>query len=139
VRVAEANIPQKAETNPQAPPAAQSNTAQPSAVPPPPNAAGDASAPSAPGNPAAQSDAAENAALQGRIQQALSTEPTLSSSHVSVLVTDGKIELSGTAASGKDKLTAERIAESFNGNRRFDDNKLLVIGQAPAAPAAQPK
>ena len=129
--------PQKAETNPQAPPAPQSNSGQSSAAPPPANSASNGSAPADSTN-SAESDAAENAALQGRIQQALSNEPTLSTSHLSVHVTDSTIELSGTAASSRDKLTAERIAESFNGNRKFDDNKLLVIGQPPAAPATQP-
>jgi len=137
--LAEANPPQKAETNPQAPPAPQSNAGQTSTVPPPTKPANAGSAPTPPGNSPAESDPAENAALQGRIQQALGNEPTLSSSHVSVHVNDNMIELSGTVASGKDKLTADRIAESFNGNRKFDDNKLLVIGQAPATPATQPK
>jgi BON domain len=77
-----------------------------------------------------QPDPAANAALQGRIQQALQSEPSLSASHVSVSVTDNAIELSGTAASSKDKETAERIAQSFDGNRKFND-KLTVTGQAP--------
>ena len=69
----------------------------------------------------------DNAKLQGQIQQALLNEASLKGSHVSVNVTDSAIQLSGTVASGKDKQTAERIAESFNGNRNFED-KLVVAG-----------
>ncbi len=81
------------------------------------------------GSPLGQPEPAANAALRGRIQDALRNEPTLSASHVSVNVTDSTIELSGTAASSMDKETAERIAESFDGNRKFVD-KLMVTGQA---------
>ena len=101
---------QKAEPNAQAPAVPQANN--PASLNPP--------------------DPATNAALQGRIQQALQNDSTLSSSHVSVSVTDSAIELSGTAASIKDKETAERIAQSFDGNRKFTD-KLTVTGQAPGA------
>ncbi len=103
---------QKAEPNAQAPAVPQANN------------------PANPNGGLGQPDPAANAALQGRIQQALQNEPTLSASHVSVSVTDSAIELSGTAASTKDKETAERIAQSFDGNRKFTD-KLLVTGQAP--------
>ena len=102
---------QKAEPNAQAPAVPQANN---------------------PANPNGQPDPAADAALQGRIQQALQNEPTLSASHVSVSVTDISIELSGTAASTRDKETAERIAQSFDGNRKFTD-KLVVTGQAPVA------
>jgi osmotically-inducible protein OsmY len=79
-----------------------------------------------------QPDPAANAALQGRIQQALHNDPTLASTHVSVSVTDSAVELSGTVASGKDKETAERIAQSFDNNRKFTD-RLIVAGQAAGA------
>lgn len=80
-----------------------------------------------------------SAALQSRIQDALRNEPTLSSSHVTVNVTDNAIDLAGTVGSGKDKLTAERIAESFDGNRQLKDD-LVVTGHghsdmAPDHPA----
>jgi osmotically-inducible protein OsmY len=57
-----------------------------------------------------------NAALQSRIEDAIRNEPTLGNSHVSVNVNDDAIDLSGTVGSTKDKQTAERIAESFDGN-----------------------
>jgi hypothetical protein len=106
---------QKAEPNPQNPATPQANN------PPDSNGAG---------RTLGQPDPAANAALQGRIQEALRNEPTLASSQVSVNVTDTAIELFGTVASTKDKETAERIAESFDGNRKFTD-KLVVTGQAP--------
>jgi hypothetical protein len=105
-------LPQKAEPNPQIPATPQANSS---------SAMGSSNAPGI--------SAADDAALQGRIQQALQSEPSLSASHVSVAVTDTEIQLSGTAASGKDKETAERIAASFDGNRRLTD-KLAVTGQA---------
>lgn len=102
---------QKAEPNQQVPATPQANTGNPSSA-----------------NPTLEPNAASDANLQGRIQQALRNEPTLASSHITVNVTDSAIELSGTAASIQDKQTAERIAESFDGNREFRD-KLLVTGQ----------
>ena len=71
--------------------------------------------------------AVSNAALQGRIQDALRNEPTLGSSHVQTNVTASTIELTGTVGSTQDKQTAERIAQSFDGNRKLDD-KLVVTG-----------
>jgi hypothetical protein len=102
---------QKAEPNQQIPATPQANTGNPTSA-----------------NSTLEPNLAGDAALQGRIQQALSNEPTLGSSHITVNVTDSAIELSGTAASIQDKQTAERIAESFDGNREFHD-KLVVTGQ----------
>jgi len=97
---------QKAEPNEQIPATPQANT----------------------GNPRLEPNPASDAGLQGRIQQALRNEPTLASSQILVNVTESAIELSGTVASTQDKQTAERIAESFDGNRGFND-KLVVTGQ----------
>ncbi len=105
---------QKAEPNAQLPAIPQANT----------------------GNTLGQPDPASDAALQGRIQEALRNEPTLAASHISVNVTNTAIELSGTAASGKDKQTAERIAQSFDGNRQFND-KLVVTGAGTNSPGGQ--
>lgn len=116
--------PQKAEPNPQAPPAPQASTEH--ATPP-----GSANGSAANSN-LTQTNSADDAALQGRIQDALRNEPDLAASHISVNVTDTAIEISGTVPSSREKQTAERIAESFDGNRKFDD-KLLVTGQAPPA------
>ncbi len=68
-----------------------------------------------------------NSALQARIENAIRNEPTLGSSHIAINVTDSGIDLSGTVGSSKDRETAERIAQSFDGNRKLND-KLVVTG-----------
>ncbi len=120
---------QKAEPNSQAPATPQANTGQTPAPSPP--AQGQAANGST--ATAGQPNSGDDGALQGRIQEALRNEPELAASHISVNVTDSAIAISGTVPSSKDKQTAERIAQSFDGNRKFDD-KLLVTGQPSAAP-----
>jgi hyperosmotically inducible periplasmic protein len=94
-----------------------------------------ASDPAIPANFGQQS----NSVLQARISDALHNEPTLGSSSVAVDVSDKTIDLSGSVGSSKDKQTAERIAESFDGNRQVND-KIVVTGHghsdlAPNHPA----
>lgn len=72
-------------------------------------------------------DTNSNAGLQSRINDALRNEPTLGASHVTASVTDSGIDLTGTVGSVKDKQTAERIASSFDGNRKLTDN-IAVTG-----------
>jgi BON domain-containing protein len=86
--------------------------------------------------PAAPSpDANDNAGLQSRINDALRNEPTLNASHVVANVTDTGIELTGTVGSAKDKQTAERIASSFDGNRKLTDNiSVTGAGHSDLAP-----
>ncbi len=85
-----------------------------------PNQPGDVSAPSGPEN--------QNAGLlQSQIQNALRNEPSLSNSHIVVNVTAEGIDLSGTVGSSKDRQAAERIAQSFDGNRKLTDN-LMITG-----------
>jgi hypothetical protein len=69
--------------------------------------------------------------VKNDIQTALRNEPTLSSSNVSVNVTDDSIELNGSAPSAKDRDEAKRIAQSFAGNRRVVDN-IKVAGAGSA-------
>ncbi|HUI85383.1 MAG TPA: BON domain-containing protein [Candidatus Binatia bacterium] len=105
-------------TTPQVAGSQQTVPAQPN----PPSAPGNtASGPNNPGDP-------DSAALQSRIADALRNEPALGASHVSVKVSETSIELSGTADTGKNKQTAERIAGSFDGNRQLKDS-IVVIGQ----------
>lgn len=66
--------------------------------------------------------------IQMQIQNALQKEPTLSSDNINVSVSDDAIELNGTVASGKEKQTAKRIAQSYAGNRKVKDH-LTVSGQ----------
>lgn len=80
-------------------------------------------------------DTGSNAALQSRIDDALRNEPTLGASHVVSNVTDSGIELSGSVGSTKDKQTAERIASSFDGNRKLTDNVVVTgAGHSDLAP-----
>ncbi len=66
-------------------------------------------------------------ALQSQIENALRSEPTLGDSHIVVNVSTESIDLGGTVGSSKDKQTAERIAQSFDGNRKLNDN-LMITG-----------
>jgi BON domain len=68
-----------------------------------------------------------NTTLQARIEDAIRNEPTLGNSHVAINVTDSSINLTGTVGSSNDRETAERIAQSFDGNRKLND-KLVVTG-----------
>ncbi len=80
-------------------------------------------------------DGNDNAGLQSRINDALRNEPTLGASHVLANVTDSGIELTGTVGSTKDKQTAERIASSFDGNRKLTDNiSVTGAGHSDLAP-----
>ena len=80
-------------------------------------------------------DTSNNAALQSRIDDALRNEPALGASHVVSNVSDSGIELSGTVGSTKDKQTAERIASSFDGNRKLTDNIVVTgAGHSDLAP-----
>lgn len=88
-------------------------------------------------SPAQSPDDANN--LQAQIDSAIRNEPTLTNSHVAVAVSDSTIDLSGTVPTGKDKITAERIARSYGSNRKVN-NKLMVTGHghsdmAPDHPA----
>jgi osmotically-inducible protein OsmY len=66
--------------------------------------------------------------LQSQIQNALKNEPTLSNDNVNVTVSEDSIDLSGSVATGKEKQTAKRIAQSYAGNRKVKDH-LTVSGR----------
>ncbi len=75
--------------------------------------------------------------LQKQIQTALKHEPTLANDNLNAVVAGDTIDLSGTVASGKERQTALRIAQSFAGNRRVVDH-LTVAGQGPGASMGGP-
>jgi hypothetical protein len=81
------------------------------------------------GNPSGTqvSTSQDDASLQSQIQNALRNESSLGNSQIVVSVTAQGIDLSGTVGSNKDKQTAERISQSFDGNRKLNDN-LLITG-----------
>lgn len=91
------------------------------------------------GAAAASSDSGmSNGALQSQIQNALKNEPTLVNDNLNVSVSEDQIELSGSAGSAREKLTAERIVQSYAGNRKVKDhvtpNGHNHDTQNPAAP-----
>src|SRR3954470_8116601 len=92
--------------------------------------------PSSDQSAAASSSGSDSASLQSTIQEKLKSEPMLSSSSVNVNVTDATIELSGTVATGKEKQTSERIAQSYAGNRKVVD-RITVTGNGNASSTGQ--
>jgi osmotically-inducible protein OsmY len=68
------------------------------------------------------------AQLQNQIQLAITNEPTLANSNINVNVTQDEITLSGSVSNGKERQTAERIAQSYAENRRVTD-RLTVNGK----------
>jgi len=83
-----------------------------------------------------QPASSDSATLQTTIQDKLKSEPLLSSSNVNVNVTDSTIELSGTVSTGKEKQTAERIAQSYAGNRKVVD-RITVTGKGNDSSSGQ--
>ena len=82
--------------------------------------------------PASDQPSSDSVSLQSTIQDKLKSEPLLSSSSVNVNVTDSTIALSGTVSTGKEKQTAERIAQSYAGNRKVVD-RITVTGNGNAS------
>lgn len=70
--------------------------------------------------------------LQSQIQNALSKEPTLANDHLDVSVSDDQIELSGAVTTAREKLSAQRIVQSYAGNRKVKD-QVKVSGHSRAA------
>ncbi len=87
---------------------------------------------------ATATESPDDSELQSKIDGAIKNEPTLSSANVTTHVTADTIELSGTVASSKDKTTAQRIAQSFAGNRKVVD-KIAIGSGNPAVQQAPPK
>lgn len=75
--------------------------------------------------------------LQQQIQTALKNDPTLANDNVSVTMAADSITLTGEVASGKEKKTAQRIAESFAGNRKVK-NEITVSGKGAGSMSSNP-
>lgn len=65
--------------------------------------------------------------LQKQIETSIKNDPTLTDSSVTVNVSENAVDLTGTVASNKAKMNAERIAQSYAQNRKVNDN-LQVTG-----------
>jgi hypothetical protein len=74
--------------------------------------------------------------LQGQIQNALSKEPTLSGDTVNVTVSAASIEITGSVATAREKLTATRIVDSYAGNKKVISHLTVSDKNRNAAPAA---
>jgi hypothetical protein len=79
---------------------------------------------------------ADSNSLKQQLDQAYQSEPSLSGSNIQVEVTDSQVQLTGSVPTGKERLTAKRIAQSYAGNRKVAD-KLTVSGSNGSAPASQ--
>jgi osmotically-inducible protein OsmY len=71
------------------------------------------------------------ASLASKINTALKNDPTLAKNNVMVNVSDQGVEVTGSVDTGKEKVTAMRIAQSYAGNFKVVD-RLTLAGRAPA-------
>lgn len=74
----------------------------------------------------------ETAAATTRIQEALGKDPIFHANRLKAAVSGDGIELSGDVASGRDRLNAERIAQSYAQGRKVV-NHIVVKGHSAAA------
>ena len=80
--------------------------------------------------PLPSSNVADSASLQQQLDQAYQSEPSLNGSSIKVSVTDSEVQLAGSVPTGKEKITAKRIAQSYAGDRKVVD-KVTVGGTTP--------
>lgn len=76
------------------------------------------------------------ASLASKINTALKNDPSLAKNNVMVNVSDQGVEVTGSVDTGKEKVTAMRIAQSYAGNFKVVD-RLTLAGRAPAPNARQ--
>ena len=79
----------------------------------------------------------DSATLKGQLESAFQAEPTLSGASIQVNVSDSMIDLTGSVPSGKEKVTARRIAQSYAGNRKVADH-ITILSKGTPAPTASP-
>jgi osmotically-inducible protein OsmY len=78
----------------------------------------------------------DTAGLASKINTALKNDPTLANNNVMVNVSDQGVEVTGSVDTGKEKLTAMRIAQSYAGNFKVVD-RVTLAGRTPATNAQQ--
>lgn len=77
--------------------------------------------------------------LQAQVQEALSKDPTLSKCSVVVTASADGIDLTGSAATSRERLAAWRLAESYARGKKVE-NHIVVNGQgAQAATPSRPQ
>lgn len=72
--------------------------------------------------------------LEAQIQNALNKEPTLSSDNTRVKVSADTIELDGTVATSKEKITATRIVQSYSGSKKLVNRLNIGHGNGSTTP-----
>jgi hypothetical protein len=124
-----ATTPTTANPNPTTPDPTAPTTQQP--APPPQEQRPQGQSPTVPQGeaPLPSSNVSDSSSLQQQLDQAFQSEPSLNGSKIDVAVSDSQIHLTGSVPTNKDKLTAERIAKSYAGNRKVID-KVSVTGSA---------
>lgn len=103
-------------------PPAPASLATPASSITPPSFAADTS-------PVPKETTGDDTALQMQIQDALSREPTLNNGSVKVTAVAEGIELSGSVASGRERLNAARIAQSYAHGKKVL-NHIVVSGHS---------
>jgi osmotically-inducible protein OsmY len=78
-----------------------------------------------------------DSALQEQIQGALNRDPAFSRSGVRVTATRDGIELSGDVASGRERLNAGRIAQSYARGKKVINHIIVKGHSAPAGSNSQ--
>lgn len=128
--------PTTANPNPTTPDPTAPTTQQP--APPPQARQPKGQSPTVPQGeaPLPSSNVADSASLQQQLDQAYQSEPSLNGSKINVTVNDSQVQLTGSVPTGKDKITAERIAKSYAGSRKVV-NKVSVSGAASSAPQSR--
>jgi hypothetical protein len=116
-----AATPATANPNPTTPDPTAPTTQQ--AAPPPREQRPQGQSPTVPQGeaPLPSSNVSDSASLQQQLDQAFQSEPSLNGSKIDVAVSDSQVHLTGSVPTNKDKVTAERIAKSYAGNRKVVD------------------
>jgi len=92
---------------------------------------------SQPAGPVSATTDVEASALESRIQNTLEKDPTLSPGSVRVAVSTEAVELSGSVATSRQRLTATRIAQSYAGSKRVVTR--ITVGASPQEPGVPEK
>jgi len=78
----------------------------------------------------------DTAGLAAKINNALKNDPNLAKNNVIANVSDQGVEVTGSVDTGKAKVTAMRIAQSYAGNFKVVD-RITLAGRAPSQPNGQ--
>ena len=126
-----ATTPTTANPNPTTPDPTAPTTQQ--TAPPPQEQRPQGQSPTVPQGeaPLPSSNVSDSSSLQQQLDQAFQSEPSLNGSNIGVAVSDSQIHLTGSVPTNKDKVTAERIAKSYAGNRKVVDNVTVTPNASP--------